>query len=233
MSLKTLILLRHAESLRNVVETGLFYKDHRERDKVGLMQDPFVPLTEKGRQQACETGKALKKNYGVLDYVFYSPYIRAEDTMKGILGVYSPEEFKLISIKDELLIRERDSGYCHNMIEAEIRQNFPWFLEYWYWTSVLERVPVGGESILQIAEGRLSLFLKKVRELPCELGPVKIMAVSHGRAILGLRYLLEGWDYTRATYEIERNNPPNASVTVYTLDCFGDAKLEFANRVFY
>ncbi|MBI3046020.1 MAG: histidine phosphatase family protein [Candidatus Harrisonbacteria bacterium] len=233
MSLKTLILIRHAESLRNVVETGTFYKNNQERDKVGLMRDCLVPLTEKGRRQARKTGRALKKRYGVPDYFFYSPYVRAKDTMNDILGAYNPEEVKLMSIKEELLIRERDSGYCHNLIEAEIRQNFPWFLEYWHWAPILERVPIGGESILQIAEGRLSLFLKKVRELPCELGPVKIAVVSHGRAIIGLRYLLEGWDYERANYEIEHNNPRNSSVTVYTMNCFGDAKLEFTNKVFY
>lgn len=231
--LKTLILIRHAESLRNAVETGLFYKDNREREKVGLMEDRFVPLTEKGRRQARETGEALKKRYGGFDYVFYSPYLRAKDTMDGILSAYCRKDLELMSIKEELLIRERDSGYCHNLIKAEIRQNFPWFLGYWYWTPVLERVPVGGESIIQIAEGRLSLFLQKVRQLPCNLGPVKIVAVSHGRSIMAIRYLLEGWNYERATYEIERNNPPNSSVTVYTMDCFGDAKLEFANKVFY
>ncbi len=92
--------------------------------------------------------------------------------------------------------------------------------------------------MISMAEGRLTDFLKSLEEISIENSTEntghrnsKIFVVSHGRAILGLRYLLEGWSYGRANYALADENPPNCSVTHYQFGAFGHPHLQFANRI--
>ena len=118
-----------------------------------------------------------------------------------------------------------------NYTEAEVLEMFPWWQDYWYYADKFLVIPIGGESMASMAEGRLTTFLKLLEEVSYKKGGSRIFVVSHGRAILGLRYLLEGWSYRRANYALANENPSNCSATYYRFSAYGHPNLQFANRI--
>lgn len=229
-----LFLVRHGESLRNIAESkGPFFKDSQQREKYGNCSDHLMPLTEKGLKQARNLGKNLKKEFGIFDYVIHSSYKRAKQTADGILEAYSEKELKAMLVSEDLLIRERDPGYFINLTEAEVRENWPWWGDYWFYSDPFFVVPYGGESLAKMCEGRLLEFLRRLdEELSENYYYSNVLLVSHGRTTLGLRYLLEGWNHERMNHEIKYGNPPNCSVTFYKFYDSGQARLQFANKIF-
>lgn len=232
--IRSLFLARHGQSLRNIAESkGPFFKDEQQREKYGNYSDHLIPLTEKGLKQARSLGKKLKKQFGIFDYVIHSGFQRARQTASGILEAYSENELKVMSVSENLLIRERDPGYFINLTEAEVKENWPWWGNHWFYSDPFLVVPFGGESVAKMCEGRLSEFLRRLdEELPATDHRSNVLLVSHGRTTLGLRYLLEGWSHERMNHEIRHGNPPNCSVTHYKFDVCGQAQLQFANKVF-
>lgn len=231
-SLANLFLVRHGESLRNIAESkGPFFKNNEEREKYGNCADHLIPLTEKGLKQARNLGKNLKKEFGIFDLVIHSGYRRAKETAESILKAYSEKELKNFSVSENLLIRERDAGYFMNLTEEEVRENWPWWGSYWFNSDPFLVVPYGGESVAKMCEGRLPEFLRRLdEELSENHHRSNVLLVSHGRAIIGMRYLLEGWSHERVNHEIRHGNPPNCSVAFYKFDDSGQAKLQFVNR---
>ena len=231
--IRDLIFIRHGESKRNLSENkGPFYKNNADREAVGILQDRLMPLTKKGHQQARNAGRALKRKFGEPDLVFYSGFLRTHETVNGIIKAYSYEEWLQIKIMENHLIRERNPGYLMNYTETEIQEMFPWWRDYWYTVDKFSVIPFGGESIASMAEGRLLTFLKSLEEVSRKKGGSKIFVVSHGRAILGMRYLLEDWSYERIISALSNENPPNCSATHYKFDAFGNPHLQFANHIF-
>ena len=56
-----LVLVRHAESARNVAKKGSrFFLDDESRKAVRGVADHHVPITDEGRRQAELTGRALQ-----------------------------------------------------------------------------------------------------------------------------------------------------------------------------
>ena len=232
-NIERLVLIRHGQSKKNIEETGPFYKNNAQRERVGIFQDRLIPLTPNGLKQAKKVGKALKKLFGVPEKLFHSGYVRTKQTTGGILGAYSDTELQRIKVKENHLIRERNPGYLWNFTEAEVQEVFPWWGTHWYYADPFVTVPIGGESIASMCEGRLSLFFRNLDEEfsdSCDGGTVFL--VSHGRAILGMRYLLENWNYDQMCGALKNGNPPNCSVTYYSFDSSGNPRLEFANKVF-
>jgi len=228
-----LTLIRHGESKRNLMEIkGPFYKNNEDREAVGILQDRLIPLTENGYKQARNAGKGLKRQFGAPDILFHSGFLRTIETTNGILGVYSKKELIKLKVIENHLIRERNPGYLMNLIEREIKETFYWWQNYWYTADKFSAVPFGGESIASMAEGRLLAFLKLLEGVSYKKGGNKIFVVSHGRAILGMRYLLEDWSYERIIAALSEENPPNCSATHYKFDAFGNPHLQFANRIF-
>ncbi|MBI4992247.1 MAG: histidine phosphatase family protein [Candidatus Harrisonbacteria bacterium] len=233
--ISTLVLIRHGRSLRNVYETaGPFYENNEQRRKVGISQDRLIPLVEEGWEQARGAGKGIRELFGVPNYLFNSGFVRTKQTTEGILEAYSAEELKSLTIIESHLIRERNPGYLWNFTVAEVEKFFPWWEEYWRKADPFITFPLGGESMASICEGRLAAFLRNLDgELAYVPGGSKVFVVSHGRAILGMRYLLENWNYERIHSALRNENPPNCSVTWYQFDNSGKAELQFANKVFY
>lgn len=215
-----LVLLRHGQTTRNVVEEDpkcrcrLIYADDEARRKVGVKGDRLLPLSEKGEEQARQAGRELRRKFGIFDIVFHSGFLRAERTAQLALSAYSERERRKTEIMVNSDLRERNPGYCYNMTEAEVNRHFPWFLDYWQSTDPFIRVPLGGESTQQMCDGRLRRFLE------CWKNPLfngkKILAVSHYSAIVGLRYLLENWSYNEVN-KFFRNNagPKNCESVLY------------------
>jgi hypothetical protein len=59
---QTLVLVRHAQSARNVAKKGnAFFLDDESRKAVQGIPDQHVPITDEGRRQAELTGAALER----------------------------------------------------------------------------------------------------------------------------------------------------------------------------
>lgn len=231
--IRNLVLIRHGESLRNISECkGSFYQNDADRERVGVLQDRLVPLTEKGHQQAKATGLGLKSEFGLPDMLIHSGFLRTQETTAGILGAYMSEGLVSLRIWENHLVRERNPGYLMNWTEMEVRDRVYWWLEYWRTADKFTVVPMGGESIAGMTEGRLLTFLKILESNSNKKGGNTIFVVSHGRAILGMRYILEDWGYDRIISALDNENPPNCSATHYLFDAFGNPHLQYANKKF-
>lgn len=230
--IRDLVLIRHGESLRNKESKGAFYKDEAERASVGFLQDWLVPMTKDGHRQARNAGKGLKRKFGTPDAVFHSGFVRTKETATGILNAYSLAEWRQIDIEENNLVRERNPGYLMNYTEKEVREIFFWWQEYWNTADRFSVIPHGGESIASMTDGRLLTFLKSLEDACHKKGGNTVFVVSHGRAIQGLRYLLEDWSYERVNQVLADHGevPPNCSATHYEFDAYGKPHLQFANR---
>lgn len=218
-----LVLIRHGQSERNVAKKdGVYFADDAARNVIAGTPDQDVPLTDEGKRQARETGKALRERFGVPDYFYHSGYARTIQTTGEILKAYSPREFELIRVRKNTFIRERDPGYTYDMTRNEAETQFPWMQEYWDTFGNFFARPIGGESLADVAE-RIYLFLNMLFR---DRAGKKIFVASHGHAIRCFRYLLE-----RQTERgmVEEPNSANCGVTVYQYD---EAKKHLVFREF-
>ena len=212
---RQLVLIRHAESLRNQVKKGnIYFTDNDTRRSIAGIPDHEIPLTDRGREQARQTGHALRECYGVFDYLYHSGYKRTIDTTTHLLEAYSEEERQAIQVRQNSFIRERDPGYAYDMTTEEAENAFPWLKEYWQTFGGFMARPPGGESLADTANRVYtfigSLFRDRVGQ--------NVAVVTHGGTLRCFRYLLERWDYDQATTWNGEQNPENCGTTVYQYD---------------
>ncbi len=235
MGMETLVLLRHGESVKNVLCQNFdrFYKNDEERKKIGISEDCLIPLTKEGRRQAVETGKALKSNFGIFDLVVHSGYVRAAATTEEVLKAYTPEEKARMWTEESFLIRERDYGPCADMTVEEIERFFPWFLDYRKSAEPFTMVPPCGESIIEMCSGRLLIFLNQLQAMTAGIPYAKVLVVSHLNAIRGLRYLIERWSYEKMNEMMKNERVLSCAVNAYRFDALGQFILQFQNQAFW
>lgn len=127
-----LLLVRHAESERNVAKKGnRFFLDDEARKSVQGVSDHRTPLTARGRRQASDTGVALRRTFGAPDYAYHSGYRRTRETTELLLSAFMAEERARIHVRHNPFLRERDTGYTYDMTTAEAEAAFPWLQPYW------------------------------------------------------------------------------------------------------
>jgi broad specificity phosphatase PhoE len=207
-----LVLVRHAESQRNVAKKGnVFFADDESRRSVRGVADHRIAITDAGWRQAELTGQRVRERFGTFDVVFHSGYRRTEETAEGILRAYTPEERRAMPQLQDVFIRERDTGFAYDMTTAEAEASFPFMDEYWRTSGPFFARPPGGESVAQVCE-RVHLFL---RRLAHDHSRQRVLVVTHGVTLRAFRFLLEGWDYETAEEHMRLHTPQNCSVTVY------------------
>jgi len=207
-----LVVVRHGESERNQVKRGsVYFADDEARQNLKGIPDHKIPLTADGVRQAELTGIALRDKFGHFDYAYHSGYLRTIQTLNGILRGYPKAEKKLIKVRSNLFIRERDPGYAYDMTKTEAERFFPFLNEYWQTFGGFFAHPMGGESLAQVAE-RVYLFLNMLFRDRCG---EKTLVVTHGGTIRSFRFLLEHWDYGQAEKWPPGQSPKNCGVTVY------------------
>ncbi len=235
MGVETLVLLRHGESVKNVLCQNFdrFYKNDEERKRVGISEDCLIPLTEEGRRQAVETGKALKENFGIFDLIVNSGYVRTKATTEEVLKAYTPEEKERIFVEENFLIRERHYGPCADLTVDEINRFFPWFLKYRDSADPFTMVPPSGESIIDMCSGRLMIFLNQLFAMASEIPNAKVLVVSHFNAIQGLRFLIEHWNSEKINEALKSGRGITCAVNAYRFDALGQMTLQFENRAFW
>src|SRR6476661_2175927 len=127
-----LVFVRHAESERNVAKKGnRFFLDEESRKAVRGVADHHTALTTRGREQAAQTGAALREACGVFDYAYHSGYRRTQETLEALLAAYPADDRARIQVRHHLFLRERDTGYTFDMTTAEAETAFPWLQDYW------------------------------------------------------------------------------------------------------
>ena len=95
---KNVFLVRHGESLGNV-----------NHDMFKEMPDWKIRLTEKGKEQARQAGEDIKERVGDAPVViYYSPYIRTQQTVKQIVKSLNPKQ--IVFIEEDPRLREQDFG---------------------------------------------------------------------------------------------------------------------------
>lgn len=210
-----LVLVRHAESARNVAKKGnTFFLDDESRKAVQGIADHDVPITDEGRRQAELTGRALRAEFGAFDYVYHSGYRRTQQTAEHLLAAYSVEEREAMRMRHHLFLRERDAGWTYDMTTAEAEAAFPWLQGYWDTFGRFFARPPGGESLAQVAE-RVYLFLGMLFR---DRAQQRVLVVSHGGTLRVFRYLLERWTHDEFLDRWESEHIPNCAVTSYASD---------------
>lgn len=210
-----LVLVRHAESERNVAKKGnRFFLDDEARKAVQGVPDHRSPLTPRGRQQAQQTGMALRHNFGLFDYAYHSGYQRTRETLEHVLAAYTDEERHRTQVRHHLFLRERDTGYTFDMTTAEAESAFPWLQDYWNTYGPIFGRPPGGESLADVAK-RAYLFLSMLFR---ERGGQRVLVVTHGGTLWMFRMLLERWSWEEAEERFRTGSVPQCSVTDYVFD---------------
>jgi broad specificity phosphatase PhoE len=210
-----LVLVRHAESARNVAKKGnTFFLDDESRKAVQGIADQHVPLTDEGRRQAELTGQVLRDEYGAFDYVYHSGYRRTQETAEHLLAAYTPQEREAMRVRQHLFLRERDAGWTYDMTTAEAEAAFPWLQAYWDTFGRFFARPPGGESLADVAE-RVYLFLGMLFR---DRAGARVLVVSHGGTLRVFRYLLERWTHDEFVSKWDSDPVHNCAVTTYAFD---------------
>jgi broad specificity phosphatase PhoE len=210
-----LVLVRHAESARNVAKKGnTFFLDDESRKAVQGIADHHVPITDEGRRQAELTGRALRAEFGAFDYVYHSGYRRTQETAEHLLAAYTVEEREAMRVRHHLFLRERDAGWTYDMTTVEAETAFPWLQGYWDTFGRFFARPPGGESLAELAE-RVYLFLGMLFR---DRAQQRVLVVSHGGTLRVFRYLLERWTHDEFLERWESEPVPNCAVTSYAFD---------------
>ncbi len=248
-------IVRHGESAYNALKTirdndplykqfrAAYDKDWRSLDAQTLalavkykyypgVSQHYTPIIDEGKRQAKSTGANLKKEMPLPDIVFVSPSPRTQDTfdcMKdgwpelGRVGVYFDER-----------IREQEHGLVTLFNDMKV------FFALNPWQRDLH--DVDGEYFFKFPNGenvpdtnlRVGLWLNEVKE---KFAGKVILAVSHFRAILSVRTVLEKLSPEEFVRIDREEKPINCGVTMYRKSPrhgkSGELVLEYYNKKLY
>ena len=174
-----LYFVRHGESEWNVA------------DKICGQTD--IPLTQKGHEQAIETGKKIIEENILADEILYSPLMRAADTAKHI------SEMTGIPMRMEPRLIEQNFGEW----EGTAPRNAPEFHEA---KKEFINRHGNGESMLQLAQRIYNLL----DELKADEDKTYILVAHNGIARVVRSYFCDMTNDEYAGYGV-----PNCSVTVF------------------
>ena len=209
---KLLVIVRHAESARNLAKVGrVFFADDEARSDLKNEPDHLIRLTETGWSQARELGTKLRDSFQSFDSVFHSGYRRTQETAEAVLEAWPADERSRMAVRAHLFLRERDVGYAFNFTADEARQTFPWLQPHWDLTGHFFARPPGGESLADVAM-RVHLFLESSRH---DLAGKSVLIVTHGGPLRMFRYWLEAWTYEDVIDRWDREAVPNCCVVSY------------------
>lgn len=209
-----LVLVRHAESERNVAKRGRpFFDDVAAAAPFRGRADKETALTEAGQRMARALGEELRERFSAFDAVIDSGYRRTVETADLALEAW-PAVARAAARSSNVLLRERDAGYAVNMTTTEAEAAFPWLQDYWKAEGPFYARPPGGESLADVAR-RVEVFL--YREL-ASLAGRRALLVSHIGTIQMLRMLLERWPPEDVPQRLAQQPIGNGAIVAYAFD---------------
>jgi len=202
-----IILVRHGESAGNVDQTVY-----------GHIPDYAVPLTPKGRKQAMEAGKKLKKmlckewsgtesymghdDFTVMFYV--SSHHRARQTYEQMAKFFPKHKVRI-----EPLLREQDWGHLGSVENRQFMQT-----ERDAYGSFHYRFP-NGESCADVYDRQSDIIGIMYRDFQKDDYPNVVVIVAHG--MTNRVFLMRWFHYTPEQFELLRN-PQNCGMYVMELE---------------
>lgn len=205
----TLRLVRHAESVGNVVSAAA-RRDGREMWDTDE-RDPDVALTEEGRRQALQLGKALADlpRDDRPRVLWTSPFARAAETAR--LVVSAGPDWKDLEWRVDERLRDRELGVLDRLTGVGIRARYPELADLRRRFGKFYFRPPGGESWADVGL-RLRSYLSDLRS---DHEGANVIIFAHDVVVLMFRYVIEDLDET-AILEIGGRDPVrNCSVTTY------------------
>jgi len=177
MTLQTLWLVRHGESVGNVAATEA---DRLGREALELeYRDADTPLSTTGAEQARALGDWLDDRLAGIDEVWVSPYERAQQTLAIALG-----DRPARVVIDERL-RDRELGILDGLTRVGVHRRHPEEAERRRRLGKYYHRPPGGESWADVSL-RLRSFLRDAGATPGGTG----LIVAHDAVVMLLMSLL-------------------------------------------
>ncbi|GAA6004267.1 hypothetical protein JCM10207_002514 [Rhodosporidiobolus poonsookiae] len=168
-----LVLVRHGESEWNKLNLFTGWKN--------------PALTEKGRAEALEGGKNLKKSgFTHFDVAFSSVLQRANDTLDIILKEIGQED---LPIHKDQALNERDYGDLTGLNKDEARKKFG-EEQVHIWRRSYDVPPPGGESLELTLQRVLPYYEAEIK--PRILKGEKVLIAAHGNSLRAIIKHLEG-----------------------------------------
>lgn len=205
MTLTTLLLVRHGESLGNAAAAAAHAAGAEVIDVPA--RDADVALSPLGAAQA----RALGTWLGTLrpderpDAVWASPYERAHQTALLALGAAGLD----LRVRLDERLRDRELGVLDTLTTRGVDARMPFEADRRRWLGKFYYRPPGGESWADLAL-RLRSFLGDLGRL--DVGPT-VMVVCHDATIMVMRYVLEQLTEAQILEIGRTSSPRNASVT--------------------
>lgn len=195
MKPKRIILIRHGESEANV-----------DRYLFGLVPDYTIELTERGRAQAIEAGKALRQLIGEETAYFYvSPFWRARSTFEGVTKALERHKF---DYREEPRLREQEWGYLRSPEEFDriCKERRDYGIFYY-------RIP-GGEAGTDVYDRINDLLGSLYRDFEETSYPDNCVMITHGLTIR--LFLMRFFHLTVEQFE-QMMSPINCALVVLEL----------------
>jgi len=168
---RVLVLVRHGQSDWNLKN---LFTGWRNPD-----------LTPQGIEEARAAGRSLKAQGLSFDQAFTSSLIRAQNTLKLILGEIGRPDVP--TTRNEAL-NERDYGDLSGLNKDEARQK--WGEEQVHiWRRSYDVPPPGGESLKDTVARVLPYYCQMI--LPCVLIGQQVLVAAHGNSLRALIMVLD------------------------------------------
>lgn len=202
-----LVVMRHAESEAN------YHRQYLERIDSPLThlqiadRDVDVPLTERGRRQADEVGRALAAGHPPFDVAYVSPYRRTRETAALATAPLSPRPMEVI----EERLREREFGILEGLTKKGLRALHPEESERRLKVGKYYYRPPGGESYPDVNLRVHSFLGTLVREHAGQ----RVLVVTHSVVVLSFRRLIERLEEEKVLELDRHDEPKNAALSIY------------------
>jgi broad specificity phosphatase PhoE len=210
-----LALVRHGESVRNAIKVGrLEMPDTDAARAVGVLHDHQIPLSPLGERQAVAVGEWIRRRGLVFDRCYDSGYERARETRRlALAAAYPSAASASLSVRSELLLREREGGIFRSMTAADIASHpllAAWAEEYR--RNPLQTRYIGGESLLDVVDR-----VRHFRDWICTRHPGgRVLVFCHDLVMKAFRIVLMHYDVDSALELALAPGFPNGSIHVYT-----------------
>ena len=169
---RLLVLVRHGQSDWNLKNLFTGWKD--------------PGLTPRGIEEARAAGRSLKARGLAFDGAFASDLVRAQDTLRLILGELGQPGIPTVY---DLALNERDYGdlsglnkdsACEKWGEEQVR----------IWRRSYDVPPPGGESLKDTVARALPFYCQQI--LPRVMRGERTVVVAHGNSLRALVMVLDG-----------------------------------------
>lgn len=181
-----IFLIRHGESHANI-----------DKSMFATQPDYTIELTEKGREQARQTGVRLKEWVGDETCYFYiSPFWRTRSTFEEISAAFPRRQFVY---SEEPRLREQEWGYLRTHEELEALEE-----ERRHYGTFYYRFP-GGEAGTDVYDRINDLLGSMHRDFESEDYPRNCVLITHSLAIR--LFLMRWFHLTVEEFELMESPP--------------------------